>query len=115
MDFSGRTVANALAWAVMIALLAVAFVLVLAIGPFGLILLGLLTMFVCSSFTLRDDVPTWGTEVFKARMNDDSSPEQRAARREEKRADLSSARFYSQCGIVLIVAGAMGVAWQYLR
>jgi hypothetical protein len=115
MGFSGRTAANAFAWAVIIGLIAVAFVMVLVVGPFGLVLLGLFTMFVCTSFKLRDDAPTWGPEVFKARMNDDSSPEERAARREEKRGDLSSVRFFNRCGIVLTVAGVLGFAWEQFR
>jgi len=115
MRFTGRTVANAFAWAVIIGLIAVLFTLVLVIGPFGLILLGLCTMFVCTSFELRDDVPTWGTDVFKARMIDDGSPEQRAARREEKRNRLASVRFYNWCGIVLTIAGVSGFAWERFR
>ena len=115
MKLSAHTVANAFAWAVIVVLLGVAFVMVLLIGPFGLILLGLFTMFICTSFGLRDDVPTWGVEVFKARMNDDRSPDRRAARQAEKREDLSAARFFNRCGIVLTVAGISGVVWEQFR
>jgi hypothetical protein len=73
MGLSVRTAANAIAWAVIIGLIGVAFFMVLVLGPFALVLLGLFTMFVCAGFTLRYDGPTWGREVFKARMNDESS------------------------------------------
>jgi hypothetical protein len=112
MRLSGHIVANAVAWAVIIGLIALAFVMVTVLGPFGLILLGLFTMFVCTSFRLSDDVPTWGVEVFRPRMSNDDSSERRAARFAEKRSELSSVRFYNGCGAVLIVAGILGFLWQ---
>jgi len=62
-----RAVANATAWAVLIGLIGTAFVMVVVLGPFGLILLGLLTLFICTSVQLHEDTSTWGIEVFKAR------------------------------------------------
>lgn len=58
MRIPASTIANATAWAVLICLIAVAFVVVVILGPFGLIVLGLLTLFVCTSVTLREDAPT---------------------------------------------------------
>jgi hypothetical protein len=115
MRFSGSTAANAAAWAVIIGLIGLACAMVVIIGPFGLILLGLFTLFVCTSINLREDAPTWGTDVFRARMTDYHSPEQRAAMLEEKRAFLSPLRFYGRCGIALVVAGILGFAWQQFR
>jgi hypothetical protein len=113
MRFSAGTAANVFAWAILIVLIAVAFVMVQILGPFGLVVLGLLTLFVCTQYDLNDDVPSWGTHVFSARMTDRGSPEQRAALREEKRANLSPLRFYRWCGVVLLVAGLAGFAWQW--
>jgi hypothetical protein len=114
MRFSTSTAANAIAWAVLVGLIGIAFVMVVVLGAFGLILLGLFTLFVCTSINLHEGTPTWGTEVFKARMTDGSSPEQRAAMLEEKDSFLSPLRFYRWCGVVLFVAGIAGVAWQQL-
>jgi hypothetical protein len=115
MRFSGGTVANVFAWTVLIGLIAVAFVIVVIFGPFGLVLLGLLILFVCTAFQLNNDVPTWGTELFGARMASHGSPEQRAAMLEEKGAQLSPLRFYRWCGVALLVAGVMGFTWQNLH
>jgi hypothetical protein len=38
---------------------------------------------------LYEDAPSWGTEVFRARIASHGSPEQRAAMFDEKRASLS--------------------------
>jgi hypothetical protein len=115
MRFSLGTAADVAAWVVLIGLIAVAFVMVVILGPFGLILLGLFTLFVCTSIDLGEDVPTWGTEVFKARMLSRGSPEQRAAMLEEKQQAIAPLRFYRWCGVVLTVAGIAGFAWQQLR
>jgi len=111
MLISPGTVANAAAWAILFGLIGVAFVLVVVLGPFGLILLGLFTLFVCTSVGLREDAPTWGTEVFKARTASHSSPEQRAAMAEERERSLAPLRFYRWCGVALIVVGIAGFAW----
>jgi hypothetical protein len=73
MRFSAITTANAIAWAVLIGLVAVAFVLVVIWGPLGLIVLGLFTLLVCTSFNTKAR-PTWGIEVFKARIDSHGSP-----------------------------------------
>ena len=74
-------------------LIGVAFAMVVILGPFGLILLGLLTLFICTSVSLREDNPTWGPEVFKSRIGGDSSPEQRAAQAAEREQTLKPLRF----------------------
>jgi uncharacterized membrane protein YdcZ (DUF606 family) len=114
MRLSAGIAANFFAWIVLIGLIAVAFVMVEILGPFGLVLLGLLTLFICTQYDLNDDVPAWGTEVFRARMARRGSPEQRAALREEKRENMSPLRFYRWCGVVLLVAGVAGFVWQQL-
>jgi hypothetical protein len=115
MRVSAGAAANAVAWAVLIGLICIAFVMVVILGPFGLILLGLLTLFVCTSFALREDTPTWSTDVFKARFTSDSSPEQRAARAEERALGLAPLRFYRWCGVVLLVTGVAGFVWQRMQ
>jgi hypothetical protein len=115
MRFSAVRIANAVALAVLIGLIAVAFVLVEVWGPFGLVVLGLAALLVCTSLSLHDDTPTWGTEFFRARMASHGSPEQRAAMLDEKRGRLSPLNFYRWCGVVLIVAGMSGFIWQQLR
>jgi hypothetical protein len=106
------TVANVVAWALLLGLTGVAGGMVVILGPFGLILLGLIVLFICTSLSLREDAPTWGTAVFKAQMSGPRSPEQQAADAAEKHSLLSSLRFYRWCGIVLVAAGAAGFAWQ---
>lgn len=62
------------------------------LSPFGLVLLGLLTLLLCTLYNLNSEVPTWGTEVFKAQTHSHGFPEQRPAMREEKTCvPLSSA------------------------
>jgi hypothetical protein len=112
---SASAAANATAWVILIGLISLAFVMVVVLGPFGLILLGLLTLFVCTSIQLSDDTPTWGIEVFKARTASHLTPEQRAAMADEKARSLAPLRFYRWCGVVLVVAGIAGFAWQQLR
>jgi hypothetical protein len=115
MRFSAGTVANAAAWAVLAVVIAVAFVTVNLLGPAGIAILGLFVLFICTAVNLYEDAPSWGTEVFKARIASHGSPEQRAAMIDEKRASLSPLRFYRWCGVVLVVAGAAGFTWQQLR
>jgi hypothetical protein len=115
MPFSAGKVVNAVAWAVVIGLVAVAIVLVNLWGPFGLVILGLLTLLICTQLDLHEHAPTWGIEVFKARASGDDSPEQRAARSEERRATTSPLRFYRLCGLLLVIAGAIAFAWQQWR
>ena len=111
MRLSRSAVANAIAWAALLGLIGIAFVMVVVLEPFGLVILGLLILFVCTSVDLREDTPTWGTEVFKARVASQGSPEERAAMIEEKVRIFASLRFYRRCGIVLLLSGSAGFAW----
>jgi hypothetical protein len=112
MRSPAASLANAAAWAILIGLIAIAFVMVVILGPFGLFLLGLMILSVCTSFQMRDDKPTWGVEVFKARMASPRPREQHWADAEEKVRVLASLRFYRWCGVALLVAGAAGFIWQ---
>ena len=85
-------VANLVAWAVLAGLVAVAVVLVVILGPFGLVLLGLLTLFVCSQFSLDEHAPTWGHSVFRARLTDAVSLRKQAAVAANQQAALSPVR-----------------------
>ena len=82
------------------------------LGFMGLLILGMITWLVCVLADLNQDTPTWGTEVFKARMGSHGSPEQRAAMLEERRAFVSPLRFYRWCGVFLAVIGFAGFVWQ---
>jgi hypothetical protein len=115
MRFSAATAVNVFAWAILIGLIAIAIVMVEILGPFGLVVQGLITLFICTAYQLNDNVPSWGTEVFRSRMRDGGSPEQRAAMREETRLSLSPLRFYRWCGVVLLVSGIAGFAFQQWR
>jgi uncharacterized membrane protein YdcZ (DUF606 family) len=115
MQFSAISIANVVAWAVLVGLIGVAFVLVVILGPFGLILLGLAVLFVCTAMHGREDAPTSGTEVFRAQMVGQSSPEQRAALAEERERTLAPLKFYRWCGGALLVAGIAAFAWQQLH
>ena len=112
---SAANAVNLLALAVLAGLGAVAVVMTILLGPFGLVILGLLTLLVCSQFTLDEHAPTWGARVFAARMAAGGSPEDRAAAAEARRAALAPIRFYRWCGLFLVTVGCAGVAWGYWR
>src|SRR3954465_7211754 len=105
---------NAVAWAVLAALIGVALHMIVVLGPFGLILLGLLTLFVCTSMELREDSPTWSVGAFKPRADRLESPEQRAAAADERALARAPLPFYRWCGVVLLAAGVAGFVWQQL-
>ena len=112
MRFSAGTVANAMAWGVIVLLIGAAVLIANRLGFVGLLLLGSATWLVCTKAELDQDGPTWGTEVFKARMDPRHSPEQHAAMLEERRAIASPLRFYRRCGMVLAAVGGAGFIWQ---
>lgn len=105
--------ANALAWVVISALIAVAILVANRLGFVGLLILGLLTAFVCGHAELQDDVPTAGTAIFKARMERLRSPEEKYANAEEKRGFRSSLRFFKWCGLGLAAIGLIGAVLQF--
>ena len=112
MQIRAAAIANLVAWTILAGLIALALVMAAALGPFGLVLLGLMTLFVCTSVELREESPTWGVEVFRARQRGDTGPELHGAARHERRRLLGELRFYRWCGVVLLAAGAAGFAWQ---
>ena len=85
------------------------------LGFVGLFLLGGLTVLICVLAELDQDAPTWGIEVFKARMSQRRSPEQHADMLAERQAFISPILFYRRCGLVLTAVGAAGFAWQQWR
>ena len=105
MRFTAGSVANAIAWLAIFALAAAAVVAVRAYGFAGLAVLGAATWLVCVLAELDEDAPTWGTHVFRARM--EAPP---------TRPDLVSPfRFYGRCGMLLFAVGALGLAAQLWR
>lgn len=93
-------------------LICTAVVMADVLGFMGLLILGSATWLVCARAEMDQDTPTWGTEVFRARLDRTSSPEQRAAMLDERRAFTSPLRFYRWCGIFLTIVGLAGFVWQ---
>ena len=112
MRLSPRHAAEAIAWVVFLALIGVALVVAHRLGFVGLFLLGAATWLVCVRAEMDQDVPTWGAETFRSRMEDAGSPEQRAAALGERQAAIVPLRFGRRCGIVVTTIGALGFLWQ---
>jgi hypothetical protein len=112
MRLASNTAANSFAWVAIICLVVFAGLTVILLGSFGLIVLGLATLFVCTRFSLDEDAPTWSTAAFQARMLASRSPEQRAAEEAARVEAMAPLRFYRWCGVVLLVAGIAGFVWQ---
>jgi len=112
MRHSPVTMGNAVAAIVLIILAGAAGAAVIHLGPAGLLLPGLLILFLCSRISMDDAAPGWGTHVFRARMADPGSPEQRAAGLAARQAALGPIRFFQWCGVGLALMGALGFAWQ---
>ena len=93
MRFSANSAASAVAWAVVMLLILAATWLTSGLGFMGLLLLGGLTCLVCVRAELDSNAPTWGTEVFKAQMARQHSPEQKAAMLEEDRVSYPRSGF----------------------
>jgi hypothetical protein len=104
--------ANALAWAAIVGLIAVALAVANRLGFAGLFILGLLTAFICGHAELQNDVPAAGTAIFKSRMERPRSAEERQARTEEGRSFLASLRFFKWCGLALAAIGIVGFVIQ---
>jgi hypothetical protein len=115
MRASLLTAVNAVAWVIIVGLVGAAFAVTVMLGPFGLILLGLGTLFVCTSYNLHDQVPTRSEAVFRAQTESQSSPEQKAAMVSERQGAFAPMRFYRRCGVVLTVAGIAGFVSQQLQ
>ena len=112
MRFSAGTVANAAAWGVIVLLIGAAMLMTNRLGFMGLLLLGSATWLICTMAELDQDAPTWGTEVFKARLGARRSPEQYAAMLEERQAFVSPLHFHRRCGVILAAVGGAGFVWQ---
>jgi hypothetical protein len=115
MRLTPNTAANSFAWIAIIFLVVFAGLTVMLLGPFGLIVLGLATLFVCTRFSLDEDAPTWSTAAFQARMLASRSPEEQAAQEAAEVEAMAPLRFYRWCGVVLLVAGIAGFGWQRLH
>jgi hypothetical protein len=113
MRSTAGEIGNALAWAVLFALIGVAVLIANRLGFVGLLILGLFTWVICVHVELDDDTPTAGVAVFRARMAAERSPERRAAALADRRVRLSPVPFYRWCGIALTLIGAGGFAWQH--
>jgi hypothetical protein len=72
------------------------------LGPFGIVLVGLFTMFVCTSGELRENNPSIGFY---------RSPEQRAAMAEERLSSVAPHKLYRWCGIGLLFIGIIAFLW----
>ncbi len=72
----GNTV---LAFGLFAAFAIVAAVATMYMGPFGLVLLGLLTLLICNQYVLDESAPGWGLAVFRHRMTQTGSATERAA------------------------------------
>jgi hypothetical protein len=106
-------IANAIAWAFVLVLAAVAILIAYLLGFFGLVILGLFTWLICTHLELEDDTPVSSPAIYRARLQQARTPEQRAAATADRQTRLSPLRFYRLCGIALTVIGAGGWAWQY--
>ena len=112
MRVSPGGAANVAAWAATLLLLCAAAVLVIRLQFVGLMLLGGMVLLVGTMADLDQNVPTWGTEVFRARMSKRRSPEQAMQAAEEHRGFTLTLRFFRRCGLVLAGFGLAGFAWQ---
>ena len=112
MRFSANKIGNAAAWVFIFVLIGAALAMAEVLGFMGLLILGAVTSLICARAEMDQDTPTWGAEVFKARMDQRGSPEERQARLEERRAFVSPIRFYRWCGIFLAAVGLAGFLWQ---
>ena len=112
MKISAGSVMNVAAWAAILLLVCAAAVLVVRLGFVGLILLGGMVLLVGTMAELDQNVPTWGAEVFRARMSERRSPEQAMQAAEDHRGVTLTLRFVRRCGLVLAGFGLAGFAWQ---
>jgi hypothetical protein len=116
MRFSAGAVLNAVAWLLVAGLIGVAVVIAALFGAVGLILLGALTALVCVRADVAEESPTWGPDVFRAKMTEGgASPEQRAAMQSERQTRVGPLRYYRRCGMALIAIGAVIFLWQQWR
>ena len=106
------TAANVAAGCVVALLIVAALVLTARLGFAALAVLGLATWLICTRAALDLDVPITSVAVFRARMEQPRSPEERAGRETERQAISDPLKFVGRCGIVLTAIGVAGFAWQ---
>ncbi|MDP3417045.1 hypothetical protein [Falsiroseomonas sp.] len=102
--------ANAAASALLVTLVGAVFLVVALLGPFGLVLLGLLTLVVCVRVQLGELAPAWATLATPPRLDRRDPPERQAsvlAERAEREGQLC---FYRRTGLGLLAAGILGTA-----
>ncbi len=107
------TAANLAAGAALAVLFSVAVVLVDWLGPFGLVLIGLIVWLACVRAAQTEASPTWGPAVFGAAMRRPTSPESRAAQDAERQTALAPLHFFRRCGMALTGIGVVATALQY--
>lgn len=108
----GEQVLNALAWGGVIALIFAAMVVANTLGFAGLVCLGLLAAFICTTAELEQDVPARSERIFEAYLRDEGSPEARAAKAHQRLLTVTPLRFGRRCGLALAAIGAAGFVWQ---
>lgn len=113
MRFTGGQLVNVIAWAILIAPIPIVMIVAMALGPFGLIILGVATLLLCTSAQLNGDTPSAGSAA--GRMARAASPEPRAAEHHDRQSRLSPLTFYRGCGAVLLAAGVAGFVWERLQ
>jgi hypothetical protein len=110
MGLPTTVLANAVAAVILIGLAALT---VGMFGPFGLIILGLFTWLACTRLSLGDKGSASSQAIFAAQMGGrPATPEEKAAAAADRDATSVQLRFFRCCGVVLIIAGAAGFAWQ---
>jgi hypothetical protein len=120
MRFYVDKVANALAWAAIIVLLAGAFVIARFAGFLGLVVLGLIAAVICLRVEADEHNPfVWARADFDAALKSEqvygqnsNSAEQFAVTAAERREFISPFRFVRWCGIAVAAIGAVGFVWR---
>ncbi len=97
-----------LAWAAIALLIAAALAVANRLGFAGLLVLGLLTAFVCGHAELQNDIPAAGTAIFQARMDRRHAADELRGRAKEESGFIASLRFFKWCGLGLALTGLIG-------
>lgn len=116
---SGRSIVIAVAIAGWFVASLVAFVIVALFDFLGVGLIGVLIAFVATQFELEAGGiagGAYGASMIQHQMEADRkmSPEQRAAKRDERSLTAQTTRFFRHFGIALAAIGFGGFAYRYL-
>jgi len=109
---TGAKILSLLSWLGVLALIFVALIFAELFGFIGLLLLGLLTVFICTMAELDEDLPTWSRQALRAHLHRPRSPEERAAKLHERLSIVAPLTFGKRCGGFLAVVGLAGCVWQ---